>query len=87
MALNKTKTINTLKTALLRKGVVVYLDTEEFYSDRQNRLIKMFILSQRVFDDSKQRYVKQRILKTADQLGVLKTLVEMYKTVCAEEQE
>lgn len=86
MAYAQTKLSNKLKQALLHKGIIVYLDTEEFYSEKQNRLIKMYILSQRVFDEKKNRYCKQQLLKTADHNGIVQYLADMYKEVVAQEK-
>ena len=65
------KTMYKLQTALKQKGVIVYINTSQFYSAEQDRLIKMY----RVL------YKKQQLVNTASQIKVVKTLNELWQEV------
>lgn len=69
------KLMYKLQTALKQKGVIVYINTSQFYSAEQDRFIKMY----RVL------YKKQQLINTASQIKVVKALNELWKEVKNEE--
>lgn len=69
------KLIYKLQTALKQKGVLVYINTQQFYSKEQDRFIKMYILNKN----------KKELLKTASQIKVINKLNELWQEVKNEE--
>ena len=69
------KLIYKLQTALKQKGVLVYINTSQFYSAEQDRFIKMY----RVL------YKKQTLVNTASQIKVINKLNELWQEVKNEE--
>ena len=69
------KLIYKLQTALKQKGVLVYINTQQFYSKEQDRFIKMYILKKN----------KKELLKTASQIKVINKLNELWQEVKNEE--
>lgn len=65
------KTMYKLQTALKQKGVIVYINTSQFYSQEQDRFIKMYRLL----------YKKQQLINTASQIKVVKALNELWQEV------
>lgn len=69
------KTMYKLQTALKQKGVIVYINTSQFYSAEQDRFIKMY----RVL------YKKQTLVNTASQIKAVTVLNELWQEVKNEE--
>ena len=69
------KTMYKLQTALKKKGVIVYINTSQFYSAEQDRFIKMYRIL----------YKKQTLVNTASQIKVVRALNELWKEVKNEE--
>ena len=69
------KLMYKLQTALKQKGVIVYINTSQFYSAEQDRFIKMY----RILHNKKQ------IINTASQIKVVKALNELWQEVKNEE--
>ena len=65
------KLMYKLQTALKQKGVIVYINTSQFYSAEQDRFIKMY----RVL------YKKQQIVNTASQIKVVEALNNLWQEV------
>ncbi len=65
------KLMYKLQIALKQKGVLVYINTQQFYSKEQDRFIKMYILKQN----------KKELLKTASQIKVINKLNEIWQEV------
>lgn len=65
------KTMYKLQTALKQKGVIVYINTSQFYSAEQDRFIKMY----RVL------YKKKQLVNTASQIKVVRALNEIWQEV------
>ncbi len=71
-----------IQTALLRNyDIVVFIEKEQFYSTKQNRVITMLILCQRVYNEEKGRFEKKQLIKSADGVSILRYLVKMYEEV------
>ena len=60
------KLMYKLQTALKQKGYIIYINTQQFYSEEQDRLIKVYIL----------KHGKDELLKTASQIKVINKLNE-----------
>ena len=69
------KLMYKLQTALKQKGVIVYINTSQFYSEEQDRFIKMY----RILHNKKQ------IINTASQIKAVKALNELWQGVKNEE--
>ena len=69
------KLMYKLQTALKQKGYIIYINTHQFYSEEQDRLIKVYIL----------KHGKDELLKTASQIRVVKALNELWQEVKDEE--
>lgn len=60
-----------LQKALKSKGIIVYINTSQFYSEQQDRLITMYTVVRN----------KKQIIRTASQLKVITTLQEIWEEV------
>ena len=69
------KLMYKLQTALKQKGYIIYINTQQFYSEEQDRLIKVYIL----------KHGKEELLKTASQIKVINKLNEIWQEVKNEE--
>ena len=69
------KLMYKLQTALKQKGYIIYINTQQFYSEEQDRLIKVYIL----------KHGKDELLKTASQIKVVTALNEIWQEVKNEE--
>ena len=69
------KLMYKLQTALKQKGYIIYINTQQFYSEEQDRLIKVYIL----------KHGKDELLKTASQIKVVNKLNEIWQEVKNEE--
>lgn len=75
--------INKLQKALLQCGYVVKINTRQFYSEEQNRMITMYeVLHPEWVKNKKEELVKRdiQIMKpTASQIDVVKILAKKYE--------
>ena len=69
------KLMYKLQTALKQKGYIIDINTQQFYSEEQDRIIKVYIL----------KHGKDELLKTASQIKVVKALNEIWQEVKNEE--
>ena len=69
------KIMYKLQTALKQKGYIIYINTQQFYSEEQDRLIKVYIL----------KHGKAELLRTASQIKVINKLNEIWQEVKNEE--
>lgn len=70
-----------LQTALIQSGHQVRVETHQFYSEEQNRMINQYHISEREYDDEKGKYVYADIMKSCSRIEVVKCLAEMYQAV------
>lgn len=70
------KLMYKLQTALKQKGYIIYINTQQFYSEEQNRLIKVYIL----------KHGKNELLRTASQIKVINKLNEIWQEVRNDEE-
>ena len=64
-----------LQLALKQKGVLVYINTSQFYSKEQDRFIKMYRIVQN----------KKEVINTASQIKAVSTLNRIWQEVKNEE--
>lgn len=60
-----------LQTALKQKGIIVCINTNQFYSKEQDRFIKMYTV----------KHNNKEVIKTASQIKVINTLNEFWQEV------
>ena len=74
-----------LQTALVKNGVIVKINQNQFYSEDQKRMITQYrvIKTDKVFDENKNIEVKkdEEIIKTCSMVEVINTLLDIYKKV------
>ena len=64
-------TLYKLQLALKQKGIIVLINTSQFYSEEQDRIIKMYIIKQN----------KKEIIKTSSIVKALKALNNLWQEV------
>ena len=64
-------TLNKLQLALKQKGIIVLINTSQFYSEEQDRIIKMYIIKQN----------KKEIIKTSSIVKAIKALNNIWQEV------
>ena len=69
------KLMYKLQLALKKKGVLVYINTSQFYSKEQDRFIKMYRIVQN----------KKEVINTASQIKAVSTLNRIWQEVKDEE--
>lgn len=80
--------LNVIKTklqrAILTKGLVIKINTNQFYSADQNRLITMHVLSTPVMErnrDGEWKTKDYEILRTASMVDVVKCLQAIWEAM------
>lgn len=69
------KLMHKLQLALKQKGVLVYINTSQFYSKEQDRFIKMYRIVQN----------KKEVINTASQIKAVSELNRIWQEVKNEE--
>ena len=64
-------TLYKLQLALKQKGIIVLINTSQFYSEEQDRIIKMYIITQN----------KKEIIKTSSIVKAIKALNNLWQEV------
>ena len=64
-------TLNKLQLALKQKGIIVLINTSQFYSEEQDRIIKMYNITQN----------KKEIIKTSSIVKAIKALNNLWQGV------
>ena len=64
-------TLYKLQLALKQKGIIVLINTSQFYSEEQDRIIKMYIIKQD----------KKEIIKTSSIVKAIKALNNLWQEV------
>ena len=64
-------TLYKLQLALKQKGIIVLINTSQFYSEEQDRIIKMYIITQN----------KKEIIKTSSIVKAVKALNNLWQEV------
>ena len=65
------KLMYKIQLALKQKGIKVYINTSQFYSEEQDRFIKMYRIL----------YKKKQLINTASQIKVVRALNELWQEV------
>lgn len=73
--MNIRKTINKLQSALIAKGYIYKINTFQFYSEQQNRMITGYRITE------KQGKKDVELLNSCSQVEVLKWFAEKWKEV------
>ena len=69
--MDKSTMMYKLQLALKQKGVVVTINTNQFYSNEQDRFIKMYTIKKN----------KKNLITTASQIQAVKVLNELWQEV------
>lgn len=64
-------TLYKLQLALKQKGIIVLINTSQFYSEEQDRIIKMYTITQN----------KKEIIKTSSIVKAIKALNNIWQEV------
>ena len=64
-------TLYKLQLALKQKGIIVLINTSQFYSEEQDRIIKMYTITQN----------KKEIIKTSSIVKAVKALNNLWQEV------
>lgn len=78
--MNIRKTINKLQSALIAKGYIYKINTYQFYSDQQNRMITGYRITQ------KQGKKDVELMNSCSQVEVLKWFVGEWERVKCKEK-
>ena len=73
-----------LQRAILRKGLVVKIGTTQFYSEQQNRMITIYILSTKVLQkihDDEWKEKDYEIIRSASQIEIVNCLNDIWQAV------
>lgn len=82
--MNIRKTINKLQSALIAKGYIYKINTYQFYSDQQNRMITGYRITQKKSYRKKNGEMSVKdveLLNSCSQVEVLKWFVGEWKEV------
>lgn len=82
--MNLNQIAKKLQRAILQKGLIIKMGTSQFYSDKEKRMITMYILSTNVMQ--RNRYGKWEeknydILRTASQVEIVECLKDIWQAV------
>lgn len=69
--------IRKLQTAILNRGVKVKVNTNQFFSNEQGRMITCYSVTQRKWSDKKHAMADQLVLKTCSTVEVVKFLAKL----------
>ena len=64
-------TLYKLQLALKQKGIIILINTSQFYSEEQDRIIKMYTITQN----------KKEIIKTSSIVKAIKALNNLWQEV------
>lgn len=88
--MNIRKTINKLQYALTAKGYIYKINTYQFYSEQQNRMITGYRITQKQPYRKKNGEMSEKdveLLNSCSQVEVLKWFVEKWKEVSGNETD
>lgn len=73
---NLRKVMMKLQLAILNKGVKVKVNTRQFFSPEQERMVTCYSVTERKWSDTKRRMTDQEVLKTCSTVEVVKFLAK-----------
>lgn len=88
--MNIRKTINKLQSALIAKGYIYKINTFQFYSDQQNRMITGYRITQKQTYRKKNGEMSEKdveLMNSCSQVEVLKWFVEEWNEVKENEDD
>lgn len=71
------KLIRKLQTAILNKDVNIKVNTRQFFSQEQNRMLTCYSVTQKKWSDTKCRMTDQVVLTTCSTVEVVKFLAKI----------
>lgn len=71
------QTMRKLQTAIVNAGQVVKINTHQFYSEEQERMITSYSVAVPMWSDFRQKMVDHEMLKTCSTVEVVKFLADM----------
>lgn len=86
--MNIKQTTNKLQKALIQRGYIYKINTYQFYSEQQNRMITGYKITQKQLCRKKNGQMLQKdveLLNSCSQVEVLKWFVEKWKEVNGKE--
>ena len=75
---SNTVMIRKLQTALNRNGDKILYSTTQFYSDKQDRPVTMYIVKRAVFDEEKGKSVNVELFKSTSQIQIVLFLRDLW---------
>lgn len=87
--MNASQIIKKLQRAILSTGLVVKVGTSQFYSEEQNRMINIWILSTPTLQECKTGWKMRdyEILRTASVIDAVKCMAEIWEQAKGWENE
>ncbi len=81
--MNLNRIMRKLQRAIVSSGFVISLDTTQFYSEDQKRMITMYILSIKAYENTRKGWKDTRyeILRTASQVDIIKCLSDIWTSI------
>ena len=81
--MNLNRIMRKLQRAIVSNGFVISLDTTQFYSEDQKRMITMYILSIKAYENTRKgwRDTRYEILRTASQVDIIKCLSDIWVSI------
>lgn len=82
MKLNKIA--RKLQHAIIRKGLIIKLNTRQFYSEEQNRLITVYMLNTPIYHKTSKgewKYVDYEIISTCSIIEIVQCMLDILKEV------
>lgn len=74
---NFNQIMRKLQTAIVNKGVKVKVNTHQFFSNEQNRMVTGYTVTERKWSEKKKKDADQVVLKTCSTVEVVKFLAKM----------
>lgn len=74
---NHNRLIGKLQTAILNVGGMVKVNTHQFYSEEQNRMVTSYSVAAPAWSQAKRKKVDRELLKTCSAVEVVKFLADM----------
>ena len=81
--MNLNRIMRKLQRAIVSNGFVISLDTTQFYSEDQKRMITMYILSIKAYENTRKGWKDTRyeILRTASQVDIITCLSDIWASI------
>lgn len=81
--MNLSQIMKKLQRAIMKKGLVIKIGTTQFYSQEQNRMITIYILSTRVLQNVRGEWKERNyeIFRSASQIEIVECLNDIWQAV------